>query len=94
MSLLIIAARENWFRAPPGESVMEAGPWLEPGSLRHPGAADRVVGVAVADAAASILPPSPLPVRNSELPPERLDRTPPSSARCRSTIHWTIQPLA
>ncbi len=70
----------------PGESVVEAGPWLEPGSLRHPGAetcaaADRAVGVAVAEVPAS-RPPSPLPVRNSELPPDRLDRTPPSSARC------------
>ena len=67
---------------------MEAGPWLEPGSLRHPAtaacAADRALGVTPADAAAS-LPPSPLPARNSEPPPDRLDLTPPSSARCQDT---------
>ena len=72
-------------RGVPGESVIDAGPWTEPGSLRHPGAPaacaeDRDVGVDAATMAAS-LPPSPLPMRNSEVPPDRLDLTPPSSTR-------------
>jgi hypothetical protein len=65
----------------PGESVLNAAPWLEPGSLRNPDR-DEGEGAAFTAPAAPNLPPSPLPTRNSDKPPDRLDLAPPSSERC------------
>ena len=64
--------------------MLNAAPWLDPGSLRHPGRDEEGEGAAFTAPTAASLPPSPLPERNSDDPPDRLDLAPLSSARCVS----------